>query len=116
MSISSGLISGGVDAVDSVQSGGGVASSNSKYGLVTSAIVSCVLALLLGVTVSLSFPETADDVLNPFLSPPPRVSGSFGGVACGVRVVVEQDPTEEPSRAFLLGVVGLYLPMPSMAR
>ncbi len=40
MSVSSGLISGVVDAVDSVQSGGGVASSNSKYGLVTSAIVS----------------------------------------------------------------------------
>ncbi len=116
MSISSGLISGGVDAVDSVQSGGGVASSNCKYGLITSDIVSCVLALLLGVTASLSFPETADDVLNPFSSPPPRVGGSFGGVACGVRVVVEQDPTEEPSRDFLLGVVGLYLPMPSMVR
>ncbi len=116
MSISSGLISGRVGAVDSVQSGGGVASSNSKYGLVTCAIVSCMLALLLGVTVSLSFLETADDVLNPFLSPPPRVGGSFGGVACGVSVDGQQDPTEEPSRAFLLWVVGLYLLMPSMVR
>jgi len=73
-----------------------------------------MLALLMGVIVPLSFPKTSDDVLKSFSSPLPCVGGRRGGVlhapaattgVCGARVDVESDPTEEPSRAFLLGEV-----------